>query len=279
MIRFLKGAVAVLLLAAVAGTWLGIRVYDQQQALIAQLQTHQAGDLQLAHTLDLDLPDWKQRIVSPSEAAPALQQLDIHAKIVMEDLARTADDLAAEKTLVAQLAKEKALIETELAASQGDRDDLTDRLARVEAEKQAVEMALNTSRGELATAHKEIDELEGQLKDTEGELADSRAEIKALNVILDDRASGPFHIAKGAAQEAVIVASRPDFGFVVLDKGSADLLQNGVTALVHRDETLVGKVRLTHTQSNMSMASVDPEWRIGEIKVGDRVLIERVVSR
>ena len=110
-------------------------------------------------------------------------------------------------------------------------------------------------------------------------MADSKAELEVLTKVRRTHDDGPFHTANDPPHETLEVAIRTYLALVVRDEGTANLLQNGTTTLDRRDESLVGKPRLPPIEANRSMAPLDPDRRVGEIKVGDCIRMERVVSR
>jgi hypothetical protein len=71
-----------------------------------------------------------------------------------------------------------------------------------------------------------------------------------------------------------VAVSDPKYGFVILNVGEDQGVLEGGRLLVHRDGRLIGKVRITSTEQNRSIANVLPGWQIAEVKEGDQILVQ-----
>jgi hypothetical protein len=71
-----------------------------------------------------------------------------------------------------------------------------------------------------------------------------------------------------------VAVSDPKYGFVILNVGEDQGVLEGGRLLVHRDGRLIGKVTITSTEPNRSIANVLPDWQVAEVLEGDQILVQ-----
>ena len=77
----------------------------------------------------------------------------------------------------------------------------------------------------------------------------------------------------GLAGKVLVVD--PKWSFVVLNIGEKQGAVRRGVLLVSRNSKLIGKVRISSTQAERSIANIMPGWKLGEIAEGDQVLYAR----
>ena len=69
-----------------------------------------------------------------------------------------------------------------------------------------------------------------------------------------------------------IVYANAEWNFVVIDIGSNEGVQPTAEMIVHREDQMVGKIKISAVRDNVSIAEVIPDFQKGAIKEGDNVL-------
>ena len=159
---------------------------------------------------------------------------DARTQIVqLTETIRAKDEELVEKSnRIASLEEEKASLETQLATLNEQIAGMEDQLAQLEEERNS---------------------LDAQLKKCEGEL-------------------NPSNITMKLGTTAKIVYANVEWNFVVIDIGSNDGAQAGAEMIIHRGETMVGKIRISMVRDNVAIAEVLPEFQKDTVKEGDNVL-------
>ena len=71
---------------------------------------------------------------------------------------------------------------------------------------------------------------------------------------------------------AKIVYANAEWNFVVIDIGSAGGAQASAEMIIHRDDNMIGKIRISAVRDNVSIAEVLPAFQKDTVKEGDDVL-------
>ena len=75
---------------------------------------------------------------------------------------------------------------------------------------------------------------------------------------------------KGLAGKIVVV--NKDWNFVVVDVGTdAGALVNGIF-LVHRQDQLIGKIRVSSVTRNLALAEIVNDWQASPFREGDKIV-------
>lgn len=185
------------------------------------------------------------------------------AKAAQEKLATTEEQLA-ETTRAAAAAEQNAgRLNVELEKTTGERNTAQRELAawkatgltpeRIEAVRQSAERfkaERDAFSEEKKVMGREIARLTEDLKVFRGELTEV-----------------PMPDVRGS-----VLAGNPEFGFIVLDKGSdAGLKENG-KIIVSRNNELIAKARIVRIEPGRSIANFLPDWQSNTVAPGDQFM-------
>jgi phage shock protein A len=116
-----------------------------------------------------------------------------------------------------------------------------------------------------------------ELNDRIGGLEDQVAQLEEENVMLENQLAkyeqaeaGTITMKPGTT--ASIIYANADWNFVIIDIGTIAGAQPSAEMIVHRNDNMVGKIRLSAVRDNVSIAEVLPEFQKDAIKEGDDVL-------
>jgi len=193
-------------------------------------------------------------------------------------LAATEKDLKQTKETLEATTAERDKAMAEAAAQSTRATDLADKLAKTSSTLKDTQQKLERYTGTGVTPE-QILAFNKVIKDTQDALEVANEEKKVLSRQLDitkeklAQLVEPDHIVR-LPEKATgkVLAVDPKWDFVVLDFGeNKGVLENG-ELLVHRNGTLVGKVRIQSIQKNRCIANVMPEAKLGEVLEGDQVI-------
>lgn len=116
-----------------------------------------------------------------------------------------------------------------------------------------------------------------ELNDRIGGLEDQVAQLEEENGMLENQlakyereTAGTITMKPGTT--ASIIYANADWNFVIIDIGSIAGAQPNAEMIIHRNDNMVGKIRLSAVRDNISIAEVLPEFQKETIKEGDHVL-------
>lgn len=168
------------------------------------------------------------------------------------ELDTTKSQLEAVRTQVVQLNEVIRSKDTELV-------EKSNRIAGLEEEKTSLEVQLADLTDQIGAMQDQIAQLDEEKGMLEIQLAKYESEADSLGT-MKPGISGK------------IVYANADWNFVVIDVGLLDGAQATAEMIVHRDDNMVGKIRLSAIRDNVSIAEVLPEFQKDAIKEGDHVL-------
>jgi multidrug resistance efflux pump len=196
--------------------------------------------------------------------------------VVWQDLQDTRQDLENTRLDVEQTRADLRETQIRLSASEqrleSEEDDLTARTAQLARANQ-----------QLETAQLERDRLRVRLDDMEIRLAASEEEkLELAETISDQRAlieeyeaelfSDPDIVTTPSGLAGEVLFVNADWNFVILNVGRAQGLMVNTEMLVHRDENLVGRVRVSDVRQNIAVAEIISDLRREPLREGDHVL-------
>lgn len=261
--------------------WLGIELYQQREQLKGRTQRLERS----LQTIARDAAAAKEPFIEPiaETVDPAVLmdywQMDSQLQKVQsivtvrynqlfdthDVLKQTQDKLTATEQELAQTKQELALAREEIA-------QLQQRLADTESK--------------LAQANQRISELEGTVAELNKDLEQKRADIAKLEeekqALFDEKTQLEVIIERMSKNEATgvmrpglsgrIVAANPEWNFVVIDVGYKDGAKIAGEFIVHRNEQVVGRVRIVDIRERLSIANIKRDWQQMPIQEGDRVV-------
>jgi len=231
------------------GDWAVERESDEQ-AMLGKLQDHQRMHTGLRQ-LEGVAADRMQTLVANKKARD----------LTDAELAETQQDLAASK-IDATGWRDKFDAETE--AHEISKDDFEAALAKLESAQLALRAELTERETQIDVLEQTIGQRDVAIEGLNKENTQLATKIIALTVetprdTIDD--------------DSVVMAVQSDYRFVVIEKPSSPVLPNQ-TALVHRGEDIVGKIKVSHVKGDVCVAQVLPGWTQENeaIRPGDEVL-------
>ena len=127
---------------------------------------------------------------------------------------------------------------------------------------------------EKSTLAAQVADLTEQIAGMQDQLAALEEETAMLKAQLEkcEGALNPSNITMKTGTTAKIVYANADWNFVVIDIGSNDGAQAGAEMIIHREDNMIGKIRLSAVRDNVTIAEVLPDFQKDTVKEGDNVL-------
>ncbi len=180
------------------------------------------------------------------------------------DLAET-QNLLDDQTRIAQQQRSRAEeLESDLRATTIERNEAQQKLAQWNAlgiDIQAAQFMKN----DLVAAREEI--LAGKAERTI-----LLRQIEQIKYDLSKYEGPDIEVVMREGLKGSVVAVDDDWDFVIVSVGEKDGARQSGKLMVSREGKLVGKVQITSLDENQSIANILPNWKQGDIQVGDTVL-------
>ncbi len=277
MAKLLKPMVVVLLVLGIASLVLGIMLFGQREEVKGRTQLLENTAMEIASGLHYDELRRTHLLEYDTRMRNALGQLSTHAAATQQDLLDTRQDL--QNTIL-----DLEQTEEELRVTQNALEESRNRVAQLEG-------TVETQRAEIARINRQVDELErtrdslqariddmelqiAQLEEEGLEKDDQIAEMEELiaryeaELFPDD--DGQIGTPVGLAGSILLV--NPDWNFVILNIGSEQGLSLNTEMLVHRDDDLIGRVRVINVKEAFAIADILPRWQLSPLQEGDHVV-------
>jgi chaperonin cofactor prefoldin len=287
MAKLLKPLVVIVLLLAIAAVCIQAFVLFPKRTLIKERTLKlESGVSRVVATLKGSLPEEIQASAPFSAAALKIGTAD--------ELPRLDGELNRAHTVATTVLQEWEDTKTDL---ENTRQDLENTRAELETTRNQLEDArtqivqlnetLRAKDQELVAKSNVIAGLEEEKASLEVQLADLNDQIGSMQdqIAQLDEEKGMLEIQLEKCDRernkditmkpgisGKIVYANADWNFVVIDVGSVDGAQATAEMIVHRDDNMVGKIRLSAIRDNVSIAEVLPEFQKDAIKEGDHVL-------
>jgi uncharacterized membrane-anchored protein YhcB (DUF1043 family) len=214
------------------------------------------------------------------------QRDDWNGKYHAEDTAhkKTKKELAQTKSQLDSTTKELSQTKSDLASANNKIDDLdkkntdlTTKLQKTEADRDAAQQELARWSGlpDPATIRGIIAELAQTKKARDVVIAENKVlaeKVSNLQAQWDEAFGTNLNVKLPAGLRGTVLAVDPKYDFVVLNVGKDQGALKRGEMMVDRDGRLLGKVRIVSVDKDRCVANILPEWRRGEIREGDEVL-------
>lgn len=276
MAKLLKPMVVVLLVLSIASLVLGIMLFGQREEVKGRTQLLENTAMEIARGLHYDDLQRLHLLEYDTRMRNALGQLSTHAADTQQDLLDTRQDL--ENTLLdlEQTEEELRITQENLEASQrrveqleAQVEGLRSDVARLEREVSDLERARDSLQAQVDDLEIQVVQLEeeGLEKDDQiAELEDLVARYEAELYPDDDQIGTPEGL------EGSILIVNADWNFVILDIGEEQGLSLNTEMLVHRDDNLVGRVRVINVKETFAIADILTSWTVVPLEEGDHVV-------
>jgi predicted RNase H-like nuclease (RuvC/YqgF family) len=272
--KLAKPLIIVLLLLSIASLILGIMLFSKREILKGRVEKLEQGAVQVARNIHYDdfqadlLADY-EKMDAPlgllgAQAANQYEELQNTKQDLVDteaELNKTENELATTKAQLTQVEAQVAGLQREIEAKEIELAQVNNRVDQLEQDKSNLQSEIENLNDSLVTAEEET-------RDLQDEVATLEQTIAKMEVELGDRPVDDT--PEGLTGEIVLV--NPYWNFVVLDVGSEQGLASGAELLVHREERLVGKVRVTTVEDQMAIAEILMDWEQVPLREGDYVL-------
>jgi septal ring factor EnvC (AmiA/AmiB activator) len=272
--KLLKPLVIVLLVLSIVSLVLGIMLFSKREVLKGRTLKLEDAAANVAQKLHFENFNSEQLKHYDQMDAP-LQQLAVYADTQYEELQLTKDDLENTKADLARVQSELQGVKTELANTQQQVEQLQTDIENKEVELAQAYTQVDQLEQDKESLQIEIDDLNNKLVQAEDETRDLQDQVATLEqtisnmeIELGDRPTQT--LPKGLTGRILVV--NPYWNFVILDIGSEAGLAPNAEMLVHRDDRLIGKVRISSVEEDMAVAEILNDWEQVPIREGDYVL-------
>ncbi len=283
MAKALRVFVLILLVLSIAGLWLGIVLFRQREVVKGRTQKLERGMAEIAQKLaeprepHIALIDQKV----DTEAIKDYEQMDGQIRLVQQMAATRLDQYFQEgedhRATKGELTRTKLELDNTIRQLNDTREQLA--AARREIAEKDAEIARQRGRitdleGQVASLQENVQRLEGEVAKLKEDIREKEIEIARLEDLINrDRPGGGEvvrNVRPGLTGEIITV--NPEWNFVILNIGSQDTLVPTAEMLVHRGDSLIGRVRVRSVTENLAIAEIIRDWEILPPKEGDRVL-------
>ena len=207
---------------------------------------------------------------------------DLTANLGVEKKARAEAEADVKKKVAAlsEAAAEAEKLKSEISTVKAKSKEAEEKLAVVQDElntkQKEVQKYINSLpegvtieqvKGKLEEFKKQFTDLEEETNLLSAQLCKIEVERKKLEDMLLHRKEGKLP----AGLSGHVISVNTEWNFVVLDIGLANGIFENATFIVYRDSKLVGKVKVSSAEPNISIADVLPEWTQDAIQEGDTV--------
>lgn len=287
MAKLLKPLVLIVLLVGIAALVLQVAVLFPKRTLIKdRTQKLEAGVDRMVKTLKGSLDEETQKSVtfnvSRLQVADAanLPQIDAelnkangavsavlqgweNTKIDLEntrqDLENTRAELEATKNELEDAKNQIVQLNETIRSKDAELAEKSSRIAALEEEKSTLETQVADLNDQIASMQEQIAQLEEDKAMLDAQLEKCNLENSAVN-----------NMKVGTTAKLLYVNSAWNFG--IIDIGLDHEAQAGAVMIIHRDDQMIGKIRISAVRDNISIVEILPEFQKDTIKEGDDVL-------
>ena len=273
MAKALKPLIVVLLVLSIVSLVLGIMLFTKREMLKGRTQKHEQAIAGIAEKLRYENLN-KEQLKVYEQMQSQLDPLVAFADNRYEELQNTKKDLELTRADLAKTQDELATTKTALAASEQQVAELTTTVEQKDAEIAQLKGRADQLEQDKANLQLQVDDLNSKLVKSEEDMRDLQDQVATLEKIvkeIDAQRTGAVGFIKPGLSGKILVVN-PSWNFVILDIGSEAGLVPTAEMLVHRNDNLVGKVRISSVRKNMSIAEIMRDWEKAPIQEGDYVL-------
>ena len=285
-----KIVVIVLLVLNSAALIFGILLFQQRESLKGRTQKLETTIKQIASTIEAgdatevkmviqadQLKTYKQKPGGPPPMDIPLQQLTVAAQNQLARLNGTRSVLTETKVTLAKTEDELKTTQDDLTNAKGEIVKLNETVASKNAvieEKEVSVKTLEREKGELTAKLDAVKPLIEDLETQNRDLTDQVAELedKIQTVVSVSGPSEKSQLPRG--QQGTVLYVNPDWNFLIIEirsKNQQNIMPDQ-ELLVHRDDRLVGKIRVESIKDNMAIANIINDWQQLSPQRGDYVI-------
>lgn len=210
-----------------------------------------------------DLPRLDGELTKAQSVAGAVLQGWEDTKTDLEntrqDLENTRAELENTKSQLEDAKTQIVQLNETIRAKDADLVEKSNRIVELEDEKATLERQVADLNTQIATMQDEI----AQLEEDKNVLA---AQLEKC----DKELNKEITMKPGTAGK--IVYANDVWNFVVIDIGANAGVQAGAEMIIHRDDSMTGKIRISAVRDSVSIAEVMSDFQKDAVKEGDDVL-------
>ena len=272
MVKVLKTFIVLLLLCSIGALWLGITLFGQREKLKARILNNEKYIAQIAEKLRYDKLD-KEKLKDHLQMVDPLQKLASAADNTWIELQDTKKELEDTKLVLQETQDKLKATEQQLAAAREQINVLEETIAKKDEEIKTHLAKIDSLNEEKQSLMAEVQTFKDQVKAKETEIAELKDQIQSLEdeiAKLAPPVGEKPDIPEGSGGK--IVLFDPDWNFVVLNIGREEGLRPNLELMVHRDDKLIGKVRVSTLEDHMSVADIIATYEVQSFQAGDQVI-------
>ncbi len=272
MSKVLKVFIVLILLLSISALVLGTILFGQREMLKARTQRMEQAVVDFAKSIRYGEVD-REAIMDLDRMDQPLNTIAAQGDVLYQDLQDTKQDLENTREELAVTKSELADTRQELADARDRIGTLESNLAQTEAELNEANDQIDVLKEEKQVLISQVDDLETELTQANEAIQDLRADIETLEGIIKELEGAQGDVVEldpGLSGE-ILTVNEP-WNFVVLNIGKDVGLVPNAEMVVHRDDELVGKVRISRVQENMAVADIISDWQQVDIQSGDQVM-------
>ncbi|MCC5845718.1 MAG: hypothetical protein JJU05_15830 [Verrucomicrobia bacterium] len=155
--------------------------------------------------------------------------------------------------------------ERELASTRQELATAQERVSSMETDLRQSRLEVNTIRVEREGLERQVQQLNTQVSERDDQIASLEVDIARLREDLSNltqrtqaRTPGGAGTEAWVGRPATILAVNETYQFVILDKGSIDVLPVGIEAIIHRGDEFIGTVTVRQVEELVAIAEINP---------------------
>lgn len=177
-----------------------------------------------------------------------------------QDLENTRAELESTKAQLEDARTQIVQLNETIRTKDQELEEKSNVIAGLEDEKSTLTAQVADLTAQLATLQDQVAQLEEDKGMLESQLAKCEGALNPGNITMKQGTSGK------------IVYANAEWNFVVIDVGSVAGAQPTAEMIVHRGDSMVGKIRISAVRDNVSIAEVISDFQKDVVKEGDDVL-------
>ena len=168
----------------------------------------------------------------------------------------------------------------DLERTRGELEDARTQIVQLNETIRTKDQELEEKSNLIAGLEDEKASLEAQVADLNAQIAglqDQVAQLEEDKSVLEvqlEKCDKELHkeITMKPGTAGTIVYANAEWNFVVIDVGSNDGAQAGAEMIIHREDNMIGKIKISAVRDDVSIAEVLPDYQKATVKEGDDVL-------
>ncbi|HMO03423.1 MAG TPA: hypothetical protein PKC67_00640 [Kiritimatiellia bacterium] len=278
MAKALKPIVVLLLLLCIGSLVLGFQLFGKREVLKGRAQKMEQALGSIAKNIRHDSFQVSSLAAEDSDQLTRIQtplnQLAAAALVQYDDLQNTKQDLETTRQDLSMTKDQLARTEADLDRAKVQVEQLNAAVTEKNNQIAAQNSRIDGLEQDKVNFQIQIDDLNNQLVASEDELRDAQDKIMTLEQTigqLENELPGAVRAVPRGLTGRILFVNK-DWNFVVIDLGSDDGVTPNAEMLIHRKDTLIGKVTISGISRKMAIAEIQSDWAQANVKEGDFVV-------